>query len=69
MPDAGFAGHRGAAGTMTAMLPSLSPLLGAAETVWHYWIAVALAIPAIAIPVILVVLYLRIVVMPRYPRK
>jgi len=54
---------------MTAMLPSLSPLLGAAETVWHYWIAVALAIPAIAIPVILVVLYLRIVVMPRYPRK
>jgi hypothetical protein len=50
------------------MLASLSILLGA-ETVWHYWIAVALALPAILIPVILVVLYLRVVVMPRYPRK
>jgi hypothetical protein len=51
------------------MLASLPLLFGAAETVWHYWIAVALALPAIGIPVILVVLYLRIVVMPRYPRK
>jgi hypothetical protein len=40
-----------------------------AETVWHYWIAVALALPAILIPIILGVLYLRVVVMPRYPRK
>jgi hypothetical protein len=54
---------------MTPMLASLPILLGAAETVWHYWIAVALAIPALGIPVILGILYLRIVVMPRYPRK
>ena len=47
----------------------MSLLLGATDTVWHYWIAVALAIPAILIPVILVVLYLRFVVMPRYPRR
>jgi hypothetical protein len=54
---------------MTAMLASLPILLGAAETVWHYWIAVALAIPAIGIPLILGIVYLRVVVMPRYPRK
>jgi hypothetical protein len=54
---------------MTAMLAFPPLLLGAAATVWHYWIAVALAIPAVGIPVILGVLYLRIVVMPRYPRK
>jgi hypothetical protein len=52
---------------MLASLPL--PLFGAAETVWHYWIAVALALPAFGIPVILGVLYLRFVVMPRYPRK
>jgi hypothetical protein len=51
---------------MSLLLPSV---LGAADSVWHYWIAVALAIPAFLIPIVLVVLYLRIVVMPRYPRK
>jgi hypothetical protein len=51
------------------MLASLPLLLGAADTVWHYWIAVALAVPALAIPIVLVVLYLRFVVMPRYPRR
>jgi hypothetical protein len=44
-------------------------MLFAAETVWHYWIAVALALPAILIPAILILVYLRVVVMPRYPRK
>ena len=44
-------------------------VLFAAETVWHYWIAVALALPAVLIPIILIVVYLRVVVMPRYPRK
>jgi hypothetical protein len=53
---------------MTAM-SVLSVILAETETVWHYWIAVALAIPAILIPVILGVLYLRVVVMPRYPKK
>ena len=51
------------------MLATLPLLLGAAETVWHYWIAVALVIPAIAIPAILILVYLRVVVMPRYPRN
>ena len=51
------------------MLGILTPLLGATETVWHYWIAVALALPAILIPAILILVYLRVVVMPRYPRK
>jgi hypothetical protein len=51
------------------MAGMFASLVLAAETVWHYWIAVALAIPAFAIPVVLGILYLRVVVMPRYPRK
>jgi hypothetical protein len=51
------------------MFGNLAPLIGATETVWHYWIAVALALPAFLIPVILILVYLRVVVMPRYPRK
>jgi hypothetical protein len=37
--------------------------------VWHYWIAVALAVPAILLVLITIVMYVRKVVMPRYPRR
>jgi hypothetical protein len=39
------------------------------ETVWHQWIAVALAIPAILMVIVTAILYVRKVVMPRYPRR
>lgn len=38
-------------------------------TVWHYWIAVALAIPAILLVIGTAIMYVRKVVMPRYPRR
>ncbi len=41
----------------------------AMAVVWHYWIAVALAIPAILLVVAVVVGYLYKVKMPQYPRK
>jgi hypothetical protein len=41
----------------------------AAELVWHYWIGVALFIPAVLLVLVTIVGYLRKVVMPRYPRK
>lgn len=44
----------------------MSPVLA---TVWHFWIAVALVIPAVLIPVGLVVGYLVKVVAPRYPKR
>jgi hypothetical protein len=37
--------------------------------VWHYWIAVALAVPAVLMVLVVAVLYVRKVVMPRYPRR
>ena len=37
--------------------------------IWHYWIAVALVIPAILLVVGVVIGYFVKVVMPRYPRK
>jgi hypothetical protein len=49
------------------MFASLPLVLG--EMVWHYWIAVALALPALGIPVILGLLYLHYVVKPRYGRR
>lgn len=36
--------------------------------VWHYWIGVALAIPAILLIVATIIGYIAKVVMPRYPR-
>lgn len=44
-------------------------LLAETDTVWHYWIAVALAIPSVLMVIIMIVVYLRKVVMPRYPRR
>jgi len=44
-------------------------MIFAADTVWHQWIAVALAIPAFLTVPLLIFLYVRIVVMPRYPKK
>ena len=44
-------------------------LLAASETVWHQWLAVALAIPTILAVIIVAIAYLRKVVMPRYPRR
>jgi hypothetical protein len=45
-------------------------LLAASNAVvWHYWIAVALAVPAVLLVIITAVLYVRKVVMPRYPRR
>ena len=43
-------------------------MFAATDTVWHYWIGVALAIPAILLVIITIIGYLRKVVMPRYPR-
>jgi hypothetical protein len=37
--------------------------------VWHYWIAVALAVPAVLMVLVTVIMYVRKVVMPRYPRR
>ena len=37
--------------------------------IWHYWIGVALAIPAVLLIVGILIGYLVKVVMPRYPRK
>jgi hypothetical protein len=37
--------------------------------VWHYWIAVALAVPAILMVIATLIMYVRKVVMPRYPRR
>ena len=37
--------------------------------VWHYWIAVALFIPAILLTLATIIGYLVKVVGPRYPRK
>lgn len=37
--------------------------------VWHYWIGVALAIPAIMLLVATIVGYLMKVSRPRYPRR
>jgi hypothetical protein len=37
--------------------------------VWHYWIGVALAIPAILLTIATIIGYVRKVVMPRYPRQ
>ena len=37
--------------------------------VWHYWIAVALIPPTVMLVVGTFVMYLRKVVLPRYPRK
>jgi len=41
----------------------------AGETVWHYWLAVALAIPAVGLVFATIIGYVRKVVMPRYPRR
>ncbi|MEZ5134964.1 MAG: hypothetical protein R2699_07900 [Acidimicrobiales bacterium] len=37
--------------------------------VWHYWIAVALAIPAILLVIGVIIGYLYKVKMPQYPKK
>ena len=37
--------------------------------VWHYWIAVALFVPAILLVLATIIGYLVKVVGPRYPRK
>ncbi len=37
--------------------------------VWHYWIAVALTIPAILLVIATIIGYLVKVVGPRYPRR
>ena len=44
-------------------------MLAATDTVWHQWIAVALAIPAILLVIGTAIMYVRKVVMPRYPRR
>ena len=36
--------------------------------VWHFWIAVPLALSAFALVFAIIFLYVRKVVMPRYPR-
>lgn len=37
--------------------------------VWSYWIAVALAVPAILVVIGIIGMYLYKVVMPRYPKR
>lgn len=36
--------------------------------VWHYWIAVALAVPALLLLVAVIVMYFTTVVAPQFPR-
>lgn len=36
---------------------------------WHYWIAVALVVPAILLVIATIIGYLRKVTMLRYPRR
>ncbi len=38
------------------------------SVIWHYWIGVSLAIPAVLLVVGILVGYLYKVVLPRYPR-
>ena len=40
-----------------------------ADLVWHYWLAVALVIPAFLLVFITIIGYVRKVIMPRYPRR
>lgn len=40
-----------------------------AAPVWHYWIAVALAVPSVALIIATIVGYVIKVVMPRYTRR
>lgn len=42
------------------------PLLA---VVWHFWIAVALVVPAILLIVGIIVMYVKKVVVPRYPPR
>ncbi|MFN8038798.1 MAG: hypothetical protein U0Q07_06255 [Acidimicrobiales bacterium] len=37
--------------------------------VWHFWIAVALVVPAILLCIAVAIGYVYKVVLPRYPRK
>jgi len=37
--------------------------------VWHYWIAVALVVPAILLVIATIIGYLYKVKMPQYPKK
>ncbi len=37
--------------------------------VWHYWLAVALFIPAVLLVIATIIGYIRKVIMPRYPRQ
>lgn len=37
--------------------------------VWHYWIAVALIGAPITLSIVLIFVYLKVVVAPRYPRQ
>ena len=41
----------------------------ATEHIWHYWVAITLALSAILLAVMVVVGYLRTVVKPRYPSQ
>lgn len=44
----------------------MNPLLA---VVWHFWIAVALVVPAILLVLSIIVGYVVKVVVPRYPRQ
>jgi heme/copper-type cytochrome/quinol oxidase subunit 2 len=37
--------------------------------VWHFWIAVAIVVPVILLTIGTIVMYVRKVEMPRYPRR
>ena len=52
-------------------LIAVASLLAAESTspVWHYWIAVALIIPAILLVIGVLIGYLVKVKMPQYPKK
>lgn len=43
-------------------------MIGALAVVWHFWISVALVVPAILLVVGIGLLYVVKVEMPRYPR-
>lgn len=51
---------------MAPMIRSMQSVLG---VVWHFWIGVALVIPAILLVIGIIVQYLRKVEAPQYPRR
>lgn len=47
----------------------IGPMVPVLAVVWHFWIAVALAVPAILLVLGIIIGYVVKVEMPRYPKE